>query len=57
MTKQQNEIDDFIAELRETQQSIYLLCDVEVAADVFLKLNKAIRLIRELRDGTTGYQR
>ena len=49
MNKQTYEnINPFIEDLLKMQQSIYLACDVEVAADISLKIHKAITLISEL---------
>lgn len=45
---QRNNIDTFKKELRKTSLAIHLACDTEVAADVSLKINKAVRLIDTL---------
>ncbi len=38
----------FIADLQKMSQAVYLACDAEVACDISLKVNKAIRLINAL---------
>ena len=49
MTEQElANIDKFVAQLRETQQAVYMSCDAELAAVVCLRTSKAIKLIHSL---------
>ena len=41
-------IDDLVVGLRKMGQAIYLACDVEIAADVSLKIGQACELIKLL---------
>ena len=41
-------IEGFTKELSKMGQAIYMACDAEVAADVSLKVSKAIKLINGL---------
>ncbi len=46
--KELKEIDNFVIELREMGQAVYLACDSRIAADVCNKTNMACRLINKL---------
>ena len=51
MNKQEQiNIDPFMVDLAKVSQCVYLACDAEVAADISLKINKAIKLVDALQD-------
>lgn len=48
MSDEINNIPVFVDELKKMANAVYLACDAEVAADISLKTQKAIRLITKL---------
>ena len=49
MTEQEiNNIPVFVEELKKMANAVYMACDAEVAADIALKTQKAIKLIARL---------
>ncbi len=54
MNKQElKNIPIFIKKLEKMSQAVFLACDSDVAADISLKINIAIKLINDLKDENT----
>ena len=57
MTEQEiKNIPIFIADLQKMSQAAYLACDAEVACDISLKINNAIKLINRLAKEKTDIE-